>query len=174
MKLTAFAAAAAALLFINAAQAQQAGNAPRGYAEIGYSSIRIRDAGISVKPTAVRGIAGYNFHPNFAVEGMAAFGASSDSTFGVDIKVRDMFGVFVKPKVNIDNFELFARLGWARTRLKASFMGVSATDSDSDFAWGVGANYNFTPTVYGSLDYLRFQNGSPRADAWTLGVGFRF
>lgn len=176
------AAALAAVFFVGAAQAQQTSvmnttPATPWTAELGYSWMDIRDSGLGfrVRPQAIRGIVGYSFHPNFAVEGMAAFGTRSDDDLGVDVKLRNAYGVFVKPKYAFNNFEVFGRAGWARTSVRASAPGVSATGSDNAFAWGLGANYNFNPRMYASLDYMRLNNrNDTRVDGWTLGVGWRF
>jgi len=171
------AAALAGVFFAGATQAQQAAPASPWSGELGYSWLNVRDSslGFHASPQAIRGIVGYNFHPNVAVEGMVAFGTSGDSDLGVDVKLRDAVGVFVKPKYQFDQFEVFARLGWARESLRASAGGVSASGSDNDFAWGAGAAYNINPRTYVSVDYMRLHNkDSTRIDGWTLGVGYRF
>jgi opacity protein-like surface antigen len=172
------AAAAAAVLFGGAAQAQQlAAPASPWNAEIGYSWMNIRngDLGFDASPQAIRGIVGYSFHPNFALEGMAAFGTHSDSDLGVDVKLRSAYGLFLKPKVTWNNLEVFGRLGYARTNVRASALGVSASGSDNDFAWGAGAAWNFNPRTYVSVDYMRLDNkDSTRVDGWTVNLGYRF
>lgn len=176
------AAVAAALLFGPAAQAQQRAAVAPGttspwYGELGYSWLDFRDNGIGfrAKPQAIRGIVGYNFHPNFAGEAMAAFGTSDDSDRGVNVKLRSAYGLFLKPRMEFNNFEVFGRLGWARENARASFAGVSATGHDDDFAWGAGVNYNINPRTYVGVDYMRLlDKGSSRIDGWTVGVGYRF
>lgn len=170
------AAAAAVMLFAGTAQAQQRmqGASP-WYAELGYTGLNVRDSGFEASPQAIRGIIGYNFHPNLGVEAMAAFGTNSDSDRGVEVKLRNAWGVFAKPRYEFNNVEVFGRLGWVRERTRASGFGITTNDSDSDFAWGVGANYNFNPRMYVGLDYIRyFDKGSSRVNGWTLGLGYRF
>jgi opacity protein-like surface antigen len=180
-------AAAAALLMMGTAQAQTAANASPLYGEVGYSFLNVDGGGASADVQALRGIIGYNAHPYFAVEGLVGLGTSSDSS-NVDVlgtpvhvktKVSNTFGVFLKPKYEINNFELFGRLGWASTKLKlkATANGVSdsASDSDSDFAYGVGVNYNLNPRTYVGVDYMRFYDkGDTKIDGVTVSVGFRF
>jgi outer membrane autotransporter protein len=171
-------AAAAALLMIGSAQAQQARTAMSPwYGELGYSFLNIEDdAGrFDATPHALRGIVGYNFHPYFAAEGMLAFGTKSDSDLGVDVKLRHALGLFVKPKFQFGNVEAFGRLGWVRAKVRASGGGVSVTDSDDDFAYGVGVNYNFSPKMYVGADWMRyFDKDSSKVDGWTISVGYRF
>ena len=170
-------AAAAALLMIGSAQAQQARTASPWYGELGYSFLNVKEdsTGFDATPQALRGIVGYNFHPYFAGEAMLALGTSSDSDLGVDAKVRNAFGLFIKPKYDINNFEVFGRLGWARTKVRFSVPGFSTTGSDNDFAYGVGVNYNFNPKMYVGADYLRLlDKDGTKVGGWTVNVGYRF
>ena len=170
-------AAAAALLMIGSAQAQQARTASPLYGELGYSFLNVKESttGFDATPQALRGIIGYNFHPYFAGEAMLSIGTSSDSDLGVDAKVKNAFGLFIKPKYDINNFEVFGRLGWARTKVSVSVPGFSGEGSDNDFAYGVGVNYNFSPKTYVGADYLRLldKNGT-KVGGWTVSVGYRF
>lgn len=168
-------AAASAFLALGAAQAQQQAPASPFYGELGYSFQRHDGPGFRTAPHSLRGIAGYNFHPNLAVEGMAAFGIRDDSDNGVTSKVRSQLGVFVKPKYAFDNFEVFGRLGWVQSRIRTSSAAGSTSNSEGDFAWGLGANYNINPKTYVGVDYLRsYDKGGSTIDGVTLGVGFRF
>jgi outer membrane autotransporter protein len=175
-------AAAAAVLMMGAAQAQTRTESPL-YGEIGYTFHDVKvDTGVagvgevSANPQALRGVIGYNFHPYFALEGHVGIGTSSDDFApGGDFKVDNSFGVFVKPKYAINNFELFGRLGWARTKVKVSGAGGSASGSDNDFAYGVGANYNFNPRTYVGLDYMRLlDKDGVKVNGLTVSVGYRF
>ena len=171
-------AAAAALLMIGSAQAQQVRSAVSPmYGELGYSFLNVKESttGFDATPQALRGIIGYNFHPYFAGEAMLSIGTSSDSDLGVDAKVKNAFGLFIKPKYDINNFEVFGRLGWARTKVSVSVPGFSAEGSDNDFAYGVGVNYNFNPRTYVGLDWMEYLNkDNAKIDGVTLSVGYRF
>lgn len=163
-------AAAAALLMLGTAHAQQ--RSPL-YGELGYSFQTIKaDGGFKANPQALRGIVGYNFHPNFAGEAMLQFGTSSDEDQGVDVKVDNAFGVFVKPKYDFGNIEAFGRLGWARTKVKVSGSG---SESENDFAWGLGVNYSFNPRMYVGADWMRLHDkDGVKIDGVTLNFGYRF
>lgn len=177
-------AAASVLLMLGTAQAQT--RAPL-YGELGYSFLEFKGDGVKTNPQAIRGIVGYEFHPNAAVEGMLMFGTKGDdfntTEFGVpvnvDLKLRNAIGVFVKPKYNFGNIEVFGRLGWARVKVKATACaaGVCASDSDSDndFAWGLGANYQFNPRMYAGLDWMRLNNNDgAKIQGWTVNFGYKF
>jgi outer membrane autotransporter protein len=172
-------AAAAALLMLGTAQAQQRTAASPWYGELGYSFLNVESDGFDADPQALRGIIGYNFHPFFAFEGMAAFGTRADDVriggVNVDFKLRNAFGVFVKPKYDFGNIEAFARLGWVRSEVRASALGASAEDDDDDFAYGVGLNYNFNPRTYVGADYMRYFNkDGATIDGLTISIGYRF
>jgi len=168
-------AAAAALTMLGTAQAQQ--RSPL-YGELGYSFLQIKESstGFDATPQALRGIIGYNFHPYFAGEAMLAVGTSSDSDRGVDAKVKSAVGLFVKPKYDFNNnFEVFGRLGWARTKARFSVPGFSADGSDSDFAYGVGVNYSFDPKMYVGADYMKLlDKDGAKVQGWTISLGYRF
>jgi outer membrane autotransporter protein len=173
-------AAASVLLMLGTAQAQT--RAPL-YGELGYSFLEFKDEGVKVNPQAIRGIIGYEFHPNFAAEAMLMIGTKGDDVnilgTNVDFKLRNAVGVFVKPKYNFGAGEVFARAGFARVKVRASACGIggcaSASDSDTDFAFGIGANYNFNPRMYVGADWMRLNDSDGgKIQGWTINFGYRF
>jgi opacity protein-like surface antigen len=189
MKLIAIAAASAMLLAAGAAQAQMArGAVGNMYGELGYTSLKIEETGVSVKPGMLRGIVGFNLHENLAVEGMLGFGIrkdNSNTTFSgvpvnIESELRHMVGIYAKPKVMLgDAVELFGRLGYADTKIRssASVAGFSASDSSSgsDWSYGLGANFNIAPRAYVGVDYMRYYNkNDTKLDGVTVSVGYRF
>ncbi|UXH77292.1 porin family protein [Roseateles amylovorans] len=164
---------AAALLLAGAAQAQS--NTSAVYGEVGYTFVTI-DAGTDLEPGMLRGIVGWNVHPNLAIEGMLATGVKDDNTFGLKTKVSRAYGVYLKPKYDFGNgFEVFGRLGYADLKLKQSFQGASGTDSGNDVSYGVGASYSFNKNVYGTVDYMSYYDkDGVKGTGFTLGVGYRF
>jgi opacity protein-like surface antigen len=185
--------AASVLLFVGTAHAQMArsgmgGTAGTAYGELGYTQLKISESGLSVKPGMLRGILGYNFGENLALEGMLGFGVRKDNANGVftgvpvniEGDVRHMVGIYVKPKVVLGNaFELFGRLGYTDTRLRttasvAGFRG-SETSSGSDWSYGLGGNFNIAPRAYVGLDYMRYyKKNDVKLDGVTVSVGYRF
>jgi opacity protein-like surface antigen len=171
-------AAAAALLMLGTAQAQQASASPL-YGELGYTFLSVKGNGLDADPQALRGIIGYDVHRYLAVEGMLAFGVRKDTFFDFEentVKLKHAFGLFVKPKYDFGNIEAFARLGWARTKVDFSCpSGLCQGSNDSDFAYGLGVNYRFNPKMHVGLDWARYQDkGGVKVDGWTIGFGYRF
>lgn len=177
MKLIAIAAATAILALGTAAHAQQQQQPASSplYGELGYSWNHIKGFGATTDSGSVRGIIGYDLHPNLAVEGMLAGGTSHDSDNGVSMKLKNSYGVFVKPKYDFGPVEVFGRLGWAHTKVDASCAAGCSNASRNDFAYGVGAKYNINPRMSVGLDYTRLMDkGGVKVDGVTLGVGYRF
>lgn len=181
MKVIAITAASVLMMLGTSAHAQA--KSPL-YGEVGYTVLKITDDDVDVKPHAVRAIVGYDVHPNLAVEGMAAVGVKKDSlsfeAVNFDVKLQHAYGVFAKPKFNVTNdVEVFGRLGWVKSKVKAtgSLAGItaSASESDDDFAFGAGVNYRLNQSTHIGFDYIRYMDkDGAKVDGWTIGVGFRF
>lgn len=164
----------------------QTSTAPKMYAEIGYASIGLKatDGTDSVKsaPGALTGIFGYQVHPNLAVEGFLGFGLTKDgvdlngAATGADSKINNAYGVFVKPSVMVsDSVELFARAGVVRTKITLSGGGISASDTDTDAAYGVGLNYSLSKTSYIQGNWMSYYNkDGVKASGFALAYGMRF
>jgi hypothetical protein len=148
----------ASLLGLAAASAQ----AQSMYGDVAYQMF---DTDLATDPAAVRGIVGYQFNPNLAVEGM--FGTSirdgKDSSMGVTAKVKldRLAGIFAKSSFKVsDAFELYGRLGYVSYKASATASSggssVQVSDSDSDVSFGVGASYYLTPKMSINVDYMDF------------------
>ena len=178
------ASAIAALLFTAAAaNAQQYGPVAHTsplYGELGYTWAKVSGDGASAKPGLLRGIIGYDIHPNLAVEGMLGVGVKDDSTNigGTDVnaKVQHTVGVYLTPKMNVTPaLNVFARLGYASTRVKFDSPVGSATTSKGDWSYGAGVQYAFGRATYAGLDYMRYLNkDGVKVDGVTLSVGYHF
>jgi hypothetical protein len=182
-----FATAAAAFLLLGSAHAQMPPMTTRAlYGELGYTFLKIDAFGTSLRPGAIRGILGYDLHPNLALEGMVAGGVNDDDKgiaiggvpTSVTAKMDYMYGIWAKPKYVFPQYqsELFGRFGWAHTKAEISRAGFgSAKESQDDFAWGIGANYRFNPNGYVGIDWMRYSNQSnSHVDGLTLSVGWHW
>lgn len=109
-------------------------------------------SGTQTKPGAIRGIVGWDVHPNVAIEGMLAFGVKDDN--GSET-INTVIGPVTAP----------------------GFGTVSASDTDSDggASFGLGANFRFTPHAYVGVDYMRyFKPDGVNVNGLTVGLGYRF
>ena len=136
----------------------------------------------SAKINMISGRLGYRFADYLAIEGEAGFGLGGDSfqqnvpvnvsglgTVNVDTNVElditNYAGVFARGILPVaDQFDLFARVGYGYAKAEATAVGTTAllpgfsaraseSDSVSDFAYGVGAQFNLDETHGVRLDY---------------------
>jgi Outer membrane protein beta-barrel domain len=167
-------------LSANLAQAQW-------YGEIGVTPLSVKSTvdGNTLKsqPTMAGVVLGYEFHPNFALEGMAATNLDADTislngadVAGTSLKVKRAYGFFLKPKAMVTpELEVFGRLGWIESKTSGQVNGYNLTDTDDDLAYGLGINYHFNKTTYGSLGYTSFYDKQgARTRGATLAVGMKF
>jgi opacity protein-like surface antigen len=151
----------------------------------GYSPLTLKDSDAPVlkaKPTVLTGIVGYEINPNVAVEGLLGLGLNKSSvTVGgtstnIDAKISTSYGIFVKPKVMVSNeVELFARLGYASSKLKLSTSGASRSETESSFAYGLGGNYYLNKQTYLTASYMSlYSKDGVKATGLSIGVGYKF
>jgi Outer membrane protein beta-barrel domain len=158
------------------------------YAEVLYSATTITSnqsvGRIETKPDMVGVLAGYEMSSNLAVEGLFATGLSgSDTTLNgssqrspVETKVDRYFGVFVKPKMKLsETTELFVRVGRVEGKTASSTASSVTTDSGSNWAYGVGANYLLSSKTYLTGSFLQTATKSGvKSDTLSVGVGYRY
>src|SRR5690606_30509723 len=75
------------------------------------------------------------------------------------------------------NLELFGRVGYGTTSLKADIAGVSATEDGESLNYGAGANWFFDSQNGVRADWTRrdFQDdGAGEVDTWSVGYVRRF
>ena len=123
--------------------------------------------------------AGYSFMPNFAIEmayvdlGKADFGSGDTMSFsGTGFAA---YGIGIYP---VDDFSLFAKVGFSNLKTKASVVSAtsdppvsgSISSTNTNFAWGIGAGYNFTRNISAALEWERFQAEFSPIDILDLGT----
>ena len=146
------------------------------YSELGYSRIRVSGGGISATPADAILRIGYDFTRNFGAEVDGLTSVASANIGGVDLKIDSAYGAYLKGQVEVaPSVELYAKLGWMKATLKASFMGNSASSSDSSFSYAAGARYLFTRNWYAQADYASYYDKSgATARGPSISVGHRF
>jgi opacity protein-like surface antigen len=156
------------------------------YGEVGYTSLTAKATSgankIEASPSVLGATIGYDVHKNVAVEGMFVFGLSDDTvkfngaSIPAQLKVDTSYGIFLKPKAMLtESFEVFGRLGYMDSKITASGAGLSASESDSGFAYGFGANYYFSKTTYLTVSYLNaYDKDDTKIDGVTFGLGMKF
>ena len=142
-----------------------------------YNFIDYKESGFSsVKPKAVAVMFGWQFNEYLAVEGRIGAGAGSDDLDGIEIKVDSYYSGLLRGSVPVsDYFNLYAIAGVTNGKLKASFAGVTASDSETKASYGVGGEFVVAKQSGLSLEWGRFLSGDGyTADAITIGYRYHF
>jgi opacity protein-like surface antigen len=146
------------------------------YFELGITQLNYTEPGYSVRPTNALVRAGYDFNPNFSIEGLVSESVSSDTLQGISFKVDSGYGAYLKGNLKIaPRFEVFGLAGWAHATVSASIPGASLSASGNSFSYGVGAQYRLTRNFYGRMDYVSYYNKNlSTVKGPSISVGFRF
>jgi outer membrane immunogenic protein len=161
-----FAAALASLAIAAPAAAEVYGN-------VGYTFVDAQDVNLG----AIGGKLGYKFNPYVGVEAEAAFGANDDTVrvgaVPVKVKLQNAAAAYVvgfypaTPKL-----DLFARVGYGTTKIKASALGASASGDSDGWNAGVGAQYFFTDKDGVRGEYTKWDVAGDNVDANTWAVSY--
>lgn len=169
--------AAAAVTVIAAPAIAQNVQSPTYYGTLGYSQLDGSQGDLG----AVTGRIGARLTPNLGVEGEASFGVRDDdfTVAGVNGKLKHeydaaVYGVATLPVT--PNFELFGRVGYGTTQVKAEIPGVSATEDGESWNYGAGANYFFDGQngIRGDWTRRDFRNDGGEADIYSVNYVRRF
>ena len=174
------------LIFMAAATTLMAGVQAQLYGALGYTSTTAKASDnlgtYKASPKAIRGIVGYEAHPNLAVEGMLALGMGDAGISGpgvpsgANLKIQNAYGLYLKPKAKLnDALELFGRVGYTKAKYKSSYRASSFKESDDSLSYGLGLSYALTSNVYLNLDYLQYiKEKDSKTTGTTFGIGYRF
>ncbi len=130
---------------------------------------------------AIQGRLGYRFNPYVGVEGELAAGVKKDDTniAGVPVNVKlnhqaAIYGVGYLPVA--PNADLYARVGYGNTELKAKGPGgVSATSDGDSWNYGVGGQYFLDDKNGLRADYTRHDfKDDGEANVWSVGYVRKF
>lgn len=143
------------------------------------------------KDTAWKIFGGYQINKYFGAElGYVDFGkATATGTFGgvpasADIKVKawEILGVGTFPITG--GLSAYGKAGFARWDIdsSATFGGAAGSFSDNgtDFTFGLGVKYDFTPNLAARAEFQRYNNvgnsttGESDINLWTIGVMYKF
>ena len=166
MKLLIAAAAAATALALAAPASAST------YINVGYGMTDVEDVNLG----AIGARFGWRSAGPLGIEGEAAFGIDDDEVSGVKVELSSQFAVYGTATAAVsDNVEVFARIGYGTTDLKASAGSISASGSDESFNYGVGGQIFFSGDNAIRADYTRmdFSDGGD-ADVWSISYVRRF
>ena len=167
-----------AALTVLAAPAMAQEPVSRVTGSVGYTQLDGDDGDLG----AITGRATYNFTRHLGVEGEASFGVKDeDITIGaVDGSLEHeydaaVYGVATLPVS--ENFEVFGRLGYGTTSIKADVAGFTASEDGESVNYGVGANYFFDGRNGIRADITRrdfTDDAGGEVDTYSLGYVRRF
>jgi outer membrane immunogenic protein len=180
MKSLIAAASAAALCAAIPALAQAQNFSPvTTYGTLGYTNSHV-DGGVDLG--AIQGRLGARFGNYVGVEGELAGGVKSDDAdvggTSVNVKLRHQEAIYgvaflpVTPKA-----DLFARVGYGSSNIRASGSGSSFTGSQDSWNYGVGGQYFLTPKDGVRVDYTRHDfngGGDLKSDEWGVSYVRKF
>lgn len=145
------AVAAAALMAAPVASAQVYGN-------LGYTQYDFDDSDVQVGGPTAR--VGYQFNPNFAIEGEGTFGTDDDG----GVELNNALGAYAVGRVPLgSSFDVHGRVGYQTIDLDTPLGGVD----DDGVGYGVGVGWQATPGIGIRADYTRF-DGDLESDAVSL------
>lgn len=152
------------------------------YAEVGYGGTLYDLDGSKASAGIMRGVFGYSFNDNLAIEGIHGFGVrdgkieEGGTVYDEKIKTRQVFGLYLTPKMKFtDNLEGFARIGGSRVDATLKTVLGDARASESGFSYGLGIRYNINKVLTFNTDYMSYyKDGVEKVHGLTLGLGFRF
>lgn len=151
-----------------------------GQSKIDCDTSGIPGASCDDSDTAFRIFGGYQFNKNFAAElGYNEFGEAKASAGGVSVtgeaKGFDLVAVGILP-LN-EKFSVFGKLGWHMSDVDVSSnVGVSESESNSDFTYGIGLQYNFSRNLGVRAEYQQFKKvgEDTDVDVMSIGVVYKF
>ena len=132
------------------------------YLSVGADGVDLGGVGVAI---------GNNFTENLAVEFILGTGMGDDTVDGIKVELDSYYGLILKPNMDVtDKVNVFLNLGYADFDVSASLGSISASDSADEFLWGIGAQADFTDTLYGTASFLDVGD----TDGFRVSLGLKF
>lgn len=149
------------------------------YLGAGVAVIDGGEQGFDLRSTNLNLMAGYEVSPFFAIEGEASIVLSEDSVTigGVtgDVGLRHA-GIFARLNLmdSSNTFVPYLRAGWAQGTAEVEVLGVSVSDDDTAFAYGIGGEYRYNEKGSVRLDISKADFDTVDATIVSIGNVWRF
>ena len=136
--------ATAALALVGTPALAQSFSDPQWTGSVGYTHLDGDDGSLG----AVTGRVGAKISRYIGVEGEASFGVKDEDITigGVDGSLEHEYDAAIYGVANVpvsENLELFGRVGYGTTSIKADVAGFTASEDGESLNYGAGANYFF-------------------------------
>jgi hypothetical protein len=142
----------------------------------------LADAQIDDTDTTYTVRGGYRFHPNFAVElgyydlGKYGFSGNIGSTYVSGSAKAKSWGLSLVAIAPMDQFDLYGRVGWEESEIKANANASLGTadekDTQNGATYGLGARWNFSKNAGLFVEWMK--NDKIEVDSYLAGIDFRF
>jgi len=142
----------------------------------------IPDAQVDDTDTTYTIRGGYRFHPNFAVEagyydlGKYGFSGNLGSTYVSGSAKAKSYGVSLVAIAPMGQVDLYGRVGWAESELKANanttLLTGNSSDRQGEATYGLGARWNFSKNIGVFAEWMK--NDKIEVDSYLAGIDFRF
>lgn len=138
------------------------------YAGLKYSAWNYDDSDApEFTLNSLEGVVGYSVNDRVSIEGRFGFGIGDDSDtedgVKVELEIEKHFGIYVKPRMQMDGFELYGLLGLSRVELKADVSSnvaeIKVTDDETSFSYGVGVDFNATNSIAVNAEWRKLIAG---------------
>jgi hypothetical protein len=140
------------------------------YTGINYASVEVEALGVDgPSPKVLMGKIGTSISPTMSSEFRLGFSAGSDDFAGVDFKIKNMFGAYLKFHPSEGQIKPYVTLGFTKGSLEASDVNGSESDSEDDISFGLGLDFS---TGF-NLEYMQYMDVSG-VELNGMSVGFTF
>lgn len=123
------------------------------YKGINLASVEIEADGVDgPSPMMIMGKVGSSISPTMTSEFRLGVNAGADEFNGVDFKIKNMFGAYVKMHSSDGATKPYFIVGVTRGKLELSDAFGSESDSEDDLSYGLGVDFSNGL----NLEYMRF------------------
>ena len=121
------------------------------------------DVGLDLDIAAFSSLAGVKFNQYFSAEARVGFGITDDShgsALGYNFSVKNYYGAYAKAGYPVTNtITPYVIAGYTRGTIKHEIAHLSFSTSDSDFSYGIGAEYKLNKKSVASIEYMKYFSG---------------
>lgn len=123
-----------------------------GYIGVGYTMIDI-DA---TDYTGYQLSGGYQFNEIFGIEARTLMGSSDDKYNGATLSIDEFYGAYVTLQLPVgETVSPYLILGQTHGKVTAEYQGFTASVSDTDTSYGIGARLSVRENFTVQIEYMR-------------------
>jgi len=125
---------------------------------------------------AIYGRFGALFNENLSAEARIGFGVGDDTWGGEKYEIDNFYGAYVRGGIPVGEvFYPYAIVGYTKGKISSSGPFGSDSASESDFSFGVGADFKVTDALKINAEYLSYlDKDEAELTGFSVGVSFSF